>query len=182
MNWESHILEHAIAGNAQALEQLLETHMQSIYGACYRVCLDSHHAQDITQNVVIKIIKNIGKFSQKSSFQTWYYRIAYNESINFLKKYKKSSGDLDEILEHTLIVNDEVWQAVDTTLLKKELTDTINTLPLVERNIILYFYYDDLKIREIAEIMELNENTIKTKLSRSKKYLSTHLSHYESND
>lgn len=167
-NWES-----------QYLETLLENHLQKIYQACYRVCLDETNANDVTQNVVIKIIKNIWNFKQESNFSTWYYRIAYNESINFLNK-QKTSIQIDEI-ENKIIDEDTDFYSLDKKEIKQDINQLINSLPVIDRNIILYFYFDELKIREISEIMNMNENSIKTKLSRIKKHLQPLLEKYENN-
>lgn len=171
------LIAQYLSGKQEYLDILLEKHLQNIFWACMRVCLDEQDAHDVTQNVLVKIIKYLHKFKQDSSFSTWYYRIAYNESISYLKKQKWHS-DIDDF--HEIIPSDEnILLKIDAQLLSKEVTQHINKLPLLDRNIILYYYYDDLKLREIAEIMDLNENTVKTRLSRAKKLLSTKLSHYE---
>lgn len=80
------LIKKYLSWDEKSLEVLLEKHLQNIFACCYRVCLDEDDANDVTQNVLIKIIKYISKFSFKSKFNTWYYRIAYNESITYLKK------------------------------------------------------------------------------------------------
>ena len=174
---DSELISQYLAGRQDCLDILLEKHLQKIFWACMRVCLDKQDANDVTQNVLIKIIKYLKDFKQTSSFSTWYYRIAYNESITYLKK-KKWDIDIDEFIE-VLPSNDDTPRNIDAKILSEEVTQTIHELPLIDRNIILYYYYDDLKLREIANIMDLNENTIKTRLSRAKKILSTKLSHHE---
>lgn len=160
------LIEQYLQWNQNSLQELLEKHLQKLYSACYRVCLNETDAQDIAQEVIIKIIKNLKKFQFQSDFSTWYFRIAYNESINFLKK-KKIIFDIDD--ETYEIASDEnIEKEIETRLSNEEITQQINSLPLIERNIILYFYYDNLKIKEISHILQLNENTVKTKLSRAK--------------
>jgi len=174
---ENILLREAISWDKIALEKLLSTHLQKIYAACYRVCLDEQDAHDITQNVLIKIIKHIQDFWERSSFSTWYYRIAYNESITYLKKQKWHTP-LEDI-EFSLESDEDIVNEIDSQILEEYVTREIHTLPLIERNIILYFYYDELKIKEIAEILNMNENTIKTKLSRAKKHLHSKFKDHE---
>lgn len=171
------LIERYLSWDKESLEKLLGKHIQSIFVSCYRVCLNENDANDITQNVLIKIIKNLDKFSFKSEFKTWYYRISYNESITFIKKNKENINIED--VENKLIYEENAWKQIDKKYLKENITIEINKLPLIDRNIILYFYYDDLKIKEIAKIMWLNENTVKTKLSRAKKKLKPNLKNYE---
>jgi RNA polymerase sigma-70 factor, ECF subfamily len=159
------------------LNELLERHLQKIYQACFRVCLNESNANDITQNVVLKIIKNLSKFQNKSEFSTWYYRIAYNESITFLKK-NKINIEFDE-LENVIIDETTDFYDSDNKQKKQDINVAIDSLPLLDRNIILYFYFDNIKIKEIAEILQLNENTVKTRLKRAKDKLQSHLQIYE---
>lgn len=174
------LIENYLSWDEQSLEILLEKHLQSIFSSCFRVCLDESDANDITQNVLLKIIKNIDKFSFNSEFKTWYYRIAYNESITFIKK-KKWYVDIEEV-QNIIVSKDNPSENIDNSILKDDISIEINKLSLIDRNIILYFYYDDLKIKEIAEILKINENTIKTKLSRTKKKLKINLKKYENID
>lgn len=171
------LIKKYLSWDKQSLDILLTNHLQTIFASCYRVCLDTDNANDITQNVLIKIIKNLDKFSFKSEFKTWYYRISYNESINFLKKNKENIN-IDD-LENKLSFEESAWSKIDKETLKNDISIEINKLPLIDRNIILYFYYDDLKLKEIAKIMWLNENTVKTKLSRAKKRLKPNLKKHE---
>lgn len=138
--------------------------MQSIFAISYRLCQDTDDANDITQEVCIKIMKHIHCFKRKSDLKTWIYRIAYNESLQFMKSRK-------EFIE--LDVIESYFGELDTYNIDEESTrilvqNSINTLSPINKSIILFYYYDDLKIREIADIMNLNENTVKTRLSRAK--------------
>lgn len=164
-------------GNEDYLNILLEKHIDNIFKSCYRVCLDETQANDITQNVVIKIIKHLHKFEMKSEFSTWYYRIAYNESITFLKK-QKHHIEYDEV-ENYLIDENTNFYNIDEKIQQKDINQSINSLSTLDRNIILFFYYDDKKITEIAEILDLNENRVKTRLSRAKKKLHSLLIKHE---
>lgn len=92
------LIQQYLAWDERSLEILLKNHLQRIFWACFRVCKNEQDANDITQNVLLKIIKNLKNFQQVSSFSTWYYRIAYNESITFIKK-KPWNQDIDEYAE-----------------------------------------------------------------------------------
>ncbi len=112
-------------------------------------------------------MKYLPSFKRESELKTWIYRIAYNEWLQFLKS-KKEFVELD-IIEPYLGKNDTYdMDSRDAEVIVRK---SIDTLPPLDKSIILFYYYDDLKIREIAEIMEMNENTIKTRLSRAKLFL-----------
>lgn len=171
------LIKHIQNGSREYLDILLENHLQAIFNACFRVCLDEQVANDIAQEVIIKIIKNIDSFQNKSEFSTWYYRIAYNESIGYLKK-QKWTIDIAEF-ENILTLEENSFYNSDQSQLSWDVTQAINSLPLIDRNIVLYFYYDELKISQIADILSMNENTIKTKLKRAKEFLKPQLQIYE---
>lgn len=174
------LIKEYLSWNKESLEKLLEKHLQSIFSICFRICLDKDDANDICQNVLIKIINNLKNFKFKSEFKTWYFRIAYNESINFLKS-RKIDLNFEEFFDYTWDTK-SLKKDLNDKILKEKITQEINKLPLIERNIILYYYFDDLKIKEILEIMQINENTIKTKLKRTKDYLQTKFKYYEKFD
>lgn len=174
------LIKKYLSWDEKSLDVLLRKHLQSIFSISYRICLDYDDASDICQNILIKIIKNLKNFQFKSQFKTWYFRIAYNETINYLKN-KKININLEKIENYDLN-KEKIDENLSKKELKKKLTDTINKLPLIERNILLYYYYDELKIKEISYIMQINENTIKTKLKRSKNFLHSNFEKYEKFD
>lgn len=116
-------------------------------------------------------MKHIGLFKKESELKTWIYRIAYNETLKFLQS-KKEYIDL-EIVEPYLGQVDSY--DIDSRDAEVVVLSSIDRLPPIDKSIILFFYFDDLKIREIADIMQMNENTIKTRLSRAKLFLQPYL-------
>ncbi len=155
----------------RALEELIRKHLQDIFSVCYRVCQDESNAYDITQNVCIKIITGLSKFKKEASFKTWIYRIAYNEALDHLRK-QKYHEDITNI-ENIIGTIDSV--DIDEEYRSKAIWWALKELPELDRSLILFFYFDELKISQISEITHLNENTIKTRLSRAKKLLSVKL-------
>ena len=141
--------------------------MQGIFNIVFRICEDSDDANDITQDVCMKIMKALKNFKWDSEYKTWIYRIAYNEALQFLRS-KKESVELD-VVEYSLWYHDTY--AGDIVHMEEAVQRAIHALPPLDKSIILMFYYDDLKIREIASIMDMNENTVKTRLSRAKDFL-----------
>lgn len=145
----------------------MKRYLQGIFAIAFRLCEDADDANDITQEVCIKIMKSLKTFRKESEFKTWIYRIAYNETLYFLRS-KKEPIDIADI-EFSLGENDVYeW---DTVSLEKSVHEAIDQLPPIDKTIILLYYFDDLKIREIADIIDMNENTIKTRISRAKVFL-----------
>lgn len=161
------LIDRFLAWDINSLEILVGRYLQGIFAICFRLCQDTDDANDITQDVCMKVMKHLSGFKRESEFKTWVYRIAYNESLWFLRT-KKEYTDL-EIVEPYLGECDTY--DIDTKDAALLIRSTIDILSPIDKSIILFFYYDDLKIREIADIMEMNENTIKTRLARAKLFL-----------
>lgn len=161
------LIDRTLGGDIDSFEILLGRYMQGIFSVCFRVCQDPDDAHDITQNACIKIMDHLADFKKEAEFKTWVYRIAYNESLQFLRS-KKEYIDL-EIVEPYLGKADEY--DIDQRDMECRVRQSIDKLPPIDKSIVLFFYYDDLKIRTIAEIMDMNENTVKTRLTRAKQFL-----------
>lgn len=165
------LVNQAQSWDKWALEELIRKNLQGIYSVCFRICQDEQDAHDITQNVCIKIINWLAKFKNESLFKTWIYRIAYNEALDHLRK-QKYHEDIT-VIENTVGTTDNL--DIDEEYRNKVINWALKELPEIDRSLILFFYFDELRINQIAEITHLNENTIKTRLSRAKKLLSVKL-------
>jgi RNA polymerase sigma-70 factor (ECF subfamily) len=90
------LIDRFLAGDVSSLEILLEKYLQGIFSICFRLCQDIDDANDITQDVCMKIMKYLKGFKRESELKTWIYRIAYNESLYFLKS-KKEYVELENV-------------------------------------------------------------------------------------
>ena len=149
------------------MDTLLRKHAQAIFNVCMRMAQDEDDAHDIAQETCIKIMKGLEKFERKAAFSTWAHRIAYHESLRFLQK-RREHVDLDEVAPYLGTPDDYGIDARDAERLVRA---SLDSLGKIDRMIVLFFYYDELKIREISEIMNMNESTVKTRLSRAKSFL-----------
>ena len=139
------------------------------------LCKLQENAEEVYQDVFIKVFQNIGKYdAERSSLRTWISRIAYNESISFLRHKALpviyfedrsheaealSDEEVDETLGHA---NQETVQLIRAAL---------KHLPPEERAIITMFYYEEMSLKEIAYVTESLPTTVASKLSRTRKKL-----------
>ena len=130
----------------EAFNMLLKKYQQKIYWHIRRMVIDHDDADDLVQDVFIKIWKNIAGFRSDAQLYTWMYRIATNECITFLnKKKQKNNISLDEVsyeLADTLA--DSTYFNGDQA--QKKLQDAILTLPDKQRMVFNMKYYDDMEI------------------------------------
>lgn len=147
---------------------------------------DRDDLDDVVQNVFAKSYIYLNTYDDSLSFNSWIYRIAHNESINFLKKNKPkdiSFIDIDTFIPYLLAKEN----AEDKTLLRenKELIDLhLSELESKYREVIILFFYEDLDYEEISQILKIPKSTVGVRLSRAKQRLKNILEkskNYESN-
>ncbi len=154
----------------QHLNELLDLYGQRIQRLIYTYVKDKYIAEDLTQEVFIKVFQNLHLFREESSIYTWIYRIAVNKSKDYLRTawVRKTTNLLKTI------VKDNFTSAENTYLKKVEnayLIDTILKLQVEYREVILLYYIEELTINEINEVLNLKESTIRTRLRRGKERL-----------
>ncbi len=139
---------------------LLSQYKERIYWHVRRILYDHDDANDVVQNVFIKVWKSLDSFRGDSKLYSWIYRIATNESLNYIRKMKKHAGTPIDEVEFLLAA------PTDTTLLtgdiiEQKLHEAIATLPDKQRLAFNMKYFDHLKYSEISEILGVAEGTLK---------------------
>ena len=145
-----------------AFSELLNVYQERLYWHIRKIVTTHENADDVLQNTCIRIYKSINNFQEKSSLHTWMYRIAYNESIRFLEKNNKKRYDhIDEISESHLQVlfEDEYF---DGDEIQKKLNTIIDGFKEKQKRVFQMKYFDDLSFRQISEILEISESTLKS--------------------
>jgi RNA polymerase sigma-70 factor (ECF subfamily) len=160
---DSEILEKFNNPQTQELgfKLLLNKYQQKIYWHIRRIVIEHEDADDVVQDVFIKVWKNLASFRQDSQLYTWLYRIATNESITFLNKKKtkfnSSFEELSEKLSESL--NDDNYFTGDQ--IQKKLQKALLILPEKQRLVFNMRYYDDLKFQEISDILGTSVGALK---------------------
>jgi RNA polymerase sigma-70 factor (ECF subfamily) len=144
-----------------AFNQLVRKYQQKVYWHVRKMVIDHDEADDLTQEVFIKVWKHLPDFRQDAQLYTWIYRIATNECLNFLKSKKRRFflplNDITEELSQKIDANagpdaDEIQLKLQKALLK---------LPDKQRLVFNMRYYDELKYEEIAEILGTSVGALK---------------------
>lgn len=146
----------------KAFETLLHTFSEPVYWQVRRMVMNHDDANDIVQNVFLKAWSNLHNFRGDAKLSTWLFKIAVNESINFINKEKhriQASGDGDE--DSSLLRNLEADSYFDGDALQLELQKAIEKLPEKQRLVFNMRYYDELKYEEISEILGTSVGALK---------------------
>ena len=132
---------------------------------------DNMLSDDLAQETFIKAWTQLSTFKNKSSFNTWLFRIAYNVFYDYIRSLKDWRSMYDVERE----VDSLYRQNADDGCLQSDIQQAMSQLKPAERTCITLFYMEDRQIREIADIMGLPEGTVKSHLSRGKDKMTTYL-------
>lgn len=163
----------------EAFRGLVKTYHQLIYWQVRRIVLSHEDADDVTQNVFMKVYKSIGQYKADAKLSTWLYRISYNEALNFIKKAAKekhlSGSDyavqaVENLAADTYFTGDEI---------DRKLQLAIATLPDKQRQVFLMRYYDDLPYEQISTILGASVGGLKASYHHAAKKIEEYILIYD---
>lgn len=158
----------------QTLKEIYDEHSGLVYNLCLNYLQNTEDAEEVTQDVFVKVFQKQGDFKNQSSLKTWIYRITINQCLDFLKakKRKKRFGFIVPIYDNNTNLSYSEFKHPGILLENKEATENllklINELPPNQKTALLLKVIDDLPQKEIADIMQLSEKAVESLLSRAK--------------
>jgi RNA polymerase sigma factor (sigma-70 family) len=141
--------------------QLVKKYQEKIYWHIRRLVVDHDDANDVMQNVFIKVWKGLDQFREDARFYTWLYRIATNESLSFLEKEKKkASVSIDDV---SLSLSEKLSADKDFDLSKIEwkLQVAIQKLPEKQKLVFSLRYYEEMSYNEMSKVLDTTEGALK---------------------
>lgn len=148
----------------QLVESFLIENREAHYRLAYSYVRNKENALDIVQDSIVKALQSIHRLKEIAFLKTWFYRILVNTSLDFIRKHKRMMVTDDAVLSSLL-------PHAQNELADADLQNAINRLDPFEKSLIILRFFEDLKIDEVATILNENKNTIKTKLYRTLKKL-----------
>jgi len=134
--------------------------------------IDDHLAEDVLQEVFLKVYLNLNDFNPDYKFSSWIYRIAHNESISHYRKTKNQSKDINiddpkyiDLLKETKCFREEY----EKKELGRDVSQVIETLPEKYKDVIILRFLEEKDYEEISDILKIPEGTVATLLNRGKK-------------
>lgn len=155
--------------NTMYFTVLYRRYAGKVFAKCISMLADEGQARDATQDIFIKILLNLAKFTEQSSFSTWVYSITYNYCIDMIRKKKKMpllfTEDLGKVSRDT---DPEIPDSVLLEMKQERLEKVIDRLPPGDKAILMMKYIDDMQIKEIGEVLGKTESAIKMQIMRAK--------------
>ncbi|MEQ9218532.1 MAG: sigma-70 family RNA polymerase sigma factor [Cyclobacteriaceae bacterium] len=170
-NTEQALLEGCRKGQADAQRELYERFAPRMMGVCMRYIHDREEAEHVMIGGMVKVYEKIGQFNDEGSFEGWIRKIMVNESLMYIRKYKNMSLEVEiEAVDHT-----PNYHVLEQTLEANDLLRLVGELPVGYRTVFNLYAIEGYNHKEIAKMLEINENTSKSQLSRARKHLQNRL-------
>lgn len=188
MDHEEHaLIKEAQRGNLLAFDSLVHRYDKTVLRLAYSLVNNTADAEDIGQEVFVRVYRNLNKFRFDSAFSTWLYRVVVNYCINYRKKKSKArTHSLDEPNEDRA----PDWRPTlkgqeldpEASMLNQELSEQIDRamahLSKQQKTVFVLRHYHGLKLKDIADIMQCAEGTVKNYLFRATQKMQSLLGGY----
>ncbi len=177
---ETEFIERLKAGDAAAFDTLANRYASDIYGLLYRLTQDAEEASDLTQETFLSALKAISKFRGEADLKTWLFRIAINESRNRFRWWKRRRRDVTISLDVTVGESETPLSETFSSNApspeekalrgerEKLLREALNELPDIFREAVVLCDIEGFTYEEIAQTLEVNIGTVKSRIARGR--------------
>ena len=162
------IIENLKNGKKQAIEQLVLSYRDTVYRTCLAYVQNRADAEDLTQEVFIKVIQKIDQFQGKSKLSSWIIRIAINLALNHLRDNKKRLNQLDV---SDIQLSFDYKSSEDKRLVRQMVRKALYRLPEKQRRVFVLSYYLDLSYHDIMEVTGYSLSSVESLLFRARRKL-----------
>ena len=165
------LVKRCMQGDRRAMSELVSLYNRPVFNAAYRIVGNLDDAADITQIVFLKVFEHLQEFDSRFKFFSWIYRIAVNESINQLNRRKR----LEELGDREAASGPGPDATFDRDQVSEELQEALMTLSQDHRAVIVLRQFTEISYREIGEILQIPEKTVKSRLFSARKAMKAQL-------
>lgn len=188
---ENELISRLKQNDEEAFRLVINENQKKVVNTCYRLVLDKESAEDIAQEVFIKVFTSIGQFRGDSKLSTWIYRIAVTKSLDHLRAQKRKKrwaflkplqGEDDTVIDVPAPEGDSPFAKIDTEERLKALNDAMNKLPENQKVALSLSKFDEMSSKEIADVMGTTVSAVESLIHRAKKNLEKNLYSYYKKD
>lgn len=168
MSDEEAVEQYLRTQNVNYFNLIYNRYTNKVYAKCISMLKDNEAAEDATQEIFVKILLSLSRFTGKSKFSTWIYSITYNYCIDMIRREKK---DMEVAVNDFSRIDTEDDNLHDAEILETNISRLrviLNHMSAEDKSILMMKYQDDLSIREICDMLNKTESAIKMKILRAK--------------
>lgn len=157
------IIDKAVQGDVEAFLELMDRNTLSMYKVARAILKNDHDTADAIQDTILNCFEKIHTLKKHEYFKTWMIRILINNCNRILRHYRREKllGEIPEAMKP------------DQSIEEFEFKEMLNLIDGKYRLILIFYYLEGFTLSEIAELLELNINTVKTRLSRAREQIRT---------
>lgn len=176
------VVREAKNGDRQAFARIVEAYQCGVWRLAWRICYDRHEANDMAQEVFLRVYQKLPQYDEGRAFSPWFYRVATNVCLN----YKRDRGRRPASLDAPVAGGDEPppepedpgprpEEVADLRLDRERVDAAIRELPADSRAVLTLYYLEGLGLPELAEALGASQNTCKVRLFRAREALKRRL-------
>ncbi|UWX54037.1 sigma-70 family RNA polymerase sigma factor [Maribacter litopenaei] len=162
-------------GDMSAYEKLVDNYKHMVFTLTFRLVGNREDAEEVAQDTFLKVYSALASFKGDSKFSTWLYKIAYRKGLDCLKKRRSlpKTKEFDKDIRSIIPLTTEIWNDLEIRERRNTIKSAIEKLANEDSVLITLFYYEELSLVEISDIMDIETNTVKVKLHRARKKLAS---------
>ena len=166
------LIERCLAGDQQAWEQIVRLHWRKVFNVAYKFVGKHDQAEDLTQDIFLKIFRSLDSFDRRANFQTWLISVSRNLCIDHYRSVRKERETIDRDIDPGDVtpISAEVspYAALEARDRVTLLREALGTLPDTLRTAVLLRDIQELTYQEIADRLQLPEGTVKSRINRGR--------------
>ena len=166
---DTELVDLSLSGNERAFENLIERHYLSVYGLSYKWCRIREDAEEITQEVFVKLTRKLNTFNCKSSFKTWLYRITINTAKDFSRKIAARKTYESAFADNQL--HNNPGSPPPDSITARQIYAAMDKLPDKQKAALMLVMAEGLSHREAADVLSCSETTISWRIHQARKKL-----------
>ena len=184
---EALLIADLCEGDETALAPLVEKYKRMVYRLAMQITKNHADADDVMQETFIKVYRSIRTFRKDAAFETWLYRIAVNEALNFVRRRERqrasalettSESEYETMARYRAQIANDPHVHAEKVELRQHVTAAVNSLSLKHRTVVILHEFEGLTHAEIASILNCSEGTVRSRLHYARKKLRTLLKPY----
>ncbi|MBD8037153.1 sigma-70 family RNA polymerase sigma factor [Solibacillus sp. A46] len=161
------------------IEQLIDTYSDYLYRIAFIYTKDRLAAEEVVQDVFLNFYHKSDQFEQKASIKTYLVKMTINRSYDYLRSWKNKKFAIFQLFQPYEKGAEQIYVEKE---LQGEVTAAVLALPVKDREVLLLYYYEEMTVIEIAELLQLAVSTVKSRLQRARAKLRPKLSMEVMND
>jgi len=184
---DQELIDGIINHNREAINYLVNNYQNKVIKTAYYFIDNMEEAEDLSQEVMMEVVKSVHQYRKKANLNTWIYRITVNRSLDYLRRQKRRS--IVKRLESFVRISNDgekqfpyelaTWDTRNEDIEKRKILDNaISSLPRNQKIAFILSKYDELPYREISEIMNLSLSSVESLIFRAKANLQKKLVYY----